>query len=101
MKKVFDTFLIAVIVLSLNSCIGCSNNSSYPEETDANYWNSVSRERALKNAGLEDAAKIERKARQDYMQGGGYTSPTGGRQIHYQGSEEQKEHLRKMEELGW
>ena len=35
------------------------------------------------------------------MEGGGYTSPDGGKQIHYQGSEEQKEHLRMMDAYGW
>lgn len=101
MKKVIGAFLLVVIPLSLNSCIGCSNDNSYQEEYDANYWNSISREQALEDAGLEDAAKIERKARQDYMRGEGYTSPDGGRQIHFQGSKEQQEQLEMMDELGW
>lgn len=71
------------------------------EQEQKEYWNSISREQALKKAGLKDAAKIERKARQNYIQGGGYTSSDGSRQIHYQGSKEQQEHLRKMDELGW
>lgn len=71
------------------------------EQEEKEYWNSISREQALKKAGLKNAAKLERKARQGFMQGGGYTSPDGSRQIHYQGSEEQREHLRQMDELGW
>ena len=101
MKKVISTLLIATVTLSLHSCIGCGNNNSSHDEYDENYWNSISRERALKDAGMEDAARMERKARQNYMQGGGYTSPNGERQIHFQGSKEQQEQLKKMDELGW
>ena len=63
------------------------------DSDDIEYWNSVAREKALKDAGLHDAAKIERKARLNYLKGGGYTSTYGGSQVHYQGSKEQKEHL--------
>lgn len=68
---------------------------------DQEYWRSIQREKELKDAGLYDAAKIERRARQDYVQGGGYTAPDGRGQIHFQGSKEQEEQLRMMDELGW
>ena len=68
---------------------------------DDEYWESVNREEALKKAGLDDAAKIERRARIKYLQGEGYTSPEGGSQVHYQGSKEQQEHLEEMKRRGW
>lgn len=71
------------------------------DSDDDEYWNSVAREKALKDAGLYDAAKIERKARLNYLKGGGYTSTDGGSQVHYQGSKEQKEHLEEMDRRGW
>ena len=70
------------------------------DSDDTEYWNSVAREKALKDAGLHDAAKIERKARLNYLKGGGYTSTDGGSQVHYQGSKEQKEHLEEMDSRG-
>lgn len=101
MKKLFSFMLRCVtVVLFLNLCIGCGGGTSR-YENDGNYWNSINREQALEDAGLERTAKIERKARQDYMQGGGYTSPDGGRQIHFQGSKEQQEQLEMMDKLGW
>ncbi len=109
MKKLFYPTMIAMAML-LQSCGGCSSGSSYggsssglgsSYDNDETYWNSVSREQALEDAGMEGAANIERKARQEYMRGGGYTSKDGGRQIHYQGSREQEEHLRMMDEMGW
>ena len=88
-----------------------SSESSYSSEKvrgygtmnadDDEYWESVNREEALKKAGLDDAAKIERRARIKYLQGDGYTSPNGGSQIHYQGSKEQQEHLEEMKRRGW
>lgn len=103
MKKSVYKFVLLCTILSLQSCIGCSNQSGNQSSNDydENYWNSVSREKELKDAGLDNAAKIERNARLDYLQGGGYTSPDGGRQIHYKGSKEQQEDLKKMDELGW
>lgn len=71
------------------------------DSNDEEYWRSVNREEALKNMGLNDAARLERKARLEYLQGGGYTSPNGGSQVHYQGSEEQREHIEEMERRGW
>lgn len=99
MKKSIYKVVFLCTILSLQSCIGCSNQSS--NDYDENYWNSVGREQELKDAGLDDAAKIERNSRLDYLKGGGYTSPDGGRQIHYKGSKEQQEDLKKMDELGW
>lgn len=68
---------------------------------DEEYWNSVAREKALKEMGREDAAKLERNARLNYMQGGGYHSSDGTPQVHFQGSKEQEEQLRMMDEMGW
>lgn len=68
---------------------------------DEEYWRSVNREQALKDAGLKDAARLERQARQKYLQGEGYTSPDGGSQVHYKGSKEQQEHLEEISRRGW
>ena len=68
---------------------------------DNEYWNSVNREKALRDAGMKDAANIEKKARQNYLQGKGYTSPSGGSKVHFQGSKEQQEQLEEMKRRGW
>lgn len=99
MKKSIYKVVFLFTILSMQSCVGCTDQSSY--NYDENYWNSVGREQALKDNGLENAAKIERNSRLDYLKGGGYTSPDGGRQIHFKGSKEQQEQLKKMDELGW
>ncbi len=82
------------------------NSSTRTYETsdrsnDDEYWNSVARENALKEMGREDAAILERNARLNYMQGGGYHSSDGTPQVHFQGSKEQEEQLRMMDEKGW
>lgn len=107
--------------MSLQSCIGCGGSSrneyrdaaysSYSSssssgigistgssQTDENITNSREREQELRDAGMECAANIERKARQEYEQGGGYTSTDGGRQVHYNGSREQQNDLRMIDE---
>lgn len=68
---------------------------------DDEYWNSVAREKALKEMGREDAARLERNARLNYMQGGGYHSSDGTPQVHFQGSKEQEDQLIMMDEMGW
>lgn len=68
---------------------------------DKEYWESVNREKALRDRGMDRAADIERKARLEYVQGGGYHSKDGGSQVHFQGSKEQEEQLRQMDEMGW
>ena len=78
-----------------------SSGHNSMDADDEEYWKSVNREKALKDAGMDEAAKIERKARQNYLKGGGYTSPNGGSQVHYQGSKEQQEHLEEMRRRGW
>lgn len=78
-----------------------SSGHNSMDADDEEYWKSVNREKALKNAGMDEAAKIERKARQNYLKGDGYTSPSGGSQVHYQGSKEQQEHLEEMKRRGW
>lgn len=110
-----------VLCMSLQSCIGCGGSSrneyrdaaysSYSSssssgigistgssQTDENITNSREREQELRDAGMEGAANIERKARQEYEQGGGYTSTDGGRQVHYNGSREQQNDLRMIDE---
>ena len=104
MKKLFKLTLLCVVVIGFSSCFGCSSNSSRWVEDDK-YWESISKEKALKDAGMENAAAIERKARQNYMQGGGYTSSDGSKQVHYNGSQEQKRDLEMIDayfnEHGW
>lgn len=103
MKKIFGLMLLCATMVCLTSCFG--GGSSSPRVEDDKYWESVNREQALKDAGLEDAAALERKARRKYMNGGGYTSSDGSKQVHYQGSQEQKSDLEMIDayfnEHGW
>lgn len=101
MKNIFYILIATITCLSLTSCIGCDSGNYNSYTYDDQYWESVNREQRLKDAGLDGAAKIEQKKRLDYLQGGGYTSPTGNRQMNYQGSKEQEEHLRMMDAYGW
>lgn len=101
MKKIFKAACIALVCFGVNSCVSCSNSSKSEEIHDPQYWESLGKETALRHQGLYEAADIERQAREDYMKGGGYTSPDGGRQIHYKGSKEQQRDLKKMDSLGW
>lgn len=68
---------------------------------DEEYWNSVNREKALRDAGEERAADIEHNSRIEYLQGGGYHSQDGSSQVQFQGSKEQKEQLEQMDKMGW
>lgn len=68
---------------------------------DSEYWNSVAREEYLRDMGYDGAANMEKKARLEYQQGGGYHAPDGTPQVQFQGSREQAEQLRQMDELGW
>lgn len=61
-------------------------------ETDE-YKRSVAREEYLRQAGLKDAAKIERQRRLEYLKGNGYESKDGGTQVHYKGSAQQQRDL--------
>ena len=83
------------LCFSFNSCIGCDDDSfsSNRYEYDDECWESVGREKQLRDAGMDDAADLERKSRLRYMSGEGYTSSDGERQIHYQGSREQQRDL--------
>lgn len=109
MKKLLNGLVLATICLSLSSCFGCdggsSRYSSSSSREDDNYWQSIGREQQLRDAGMDGAANIERNARREYMRGGGYTSPDGSKQIHYQGSQEQKRDLDMIDEYfnehGW
>ena len=102
MKKVFELMLLCATAMCISSCWGGSS-SRYRE--DDKYWESISREQALKDAGMDGAATIERNARREYMNGGGYTAPDGSKQVHYKGSQEQKSDLEMIDayfnEHGW
>jgi hypothetical protein len=80
-----------------------TNNSNI--SNDENVTESVEKEQALREMGMDGAANIERRAREEYNDGGGYTSEDGSRQIHYQGSKEQKRDLEMIDayfnEHGW
>ncbi len=99
MKKFFGLMLLLATMVCLTSCFGESSSSSRVE--DDKYWESIGRERALRDAGMEGAANIERNARREYMKGRGYTSPDGSKQIHYKGSREQKEMLDLIDSYNW
>lgn len=74
---------------------------SFDRTNNSEYWKSVSRQKALEDMGMDRAAEIERNARLKYIQGGGYHSKDGTSQIQFQGSKEQAEQLRMMDEMGW
>lgn len=62
------------------------------------YNNSLEREMQLRKAGMDNAADMERKARNQYLRDGGYDSRDGGKQIHYNGSKQQEDHLNAIDE---
>ena len=110
MQKILLSASVAILCcISFNSCISCDSNYSSSSSSryveDENYWESINKEQDLRDAGMDGAADIERNARREYMQGGGYTSPEGDKQIHYQGSQEQKRDLDMIDEYfnenGW
>lgn len=78
-----------------------TNSSTTNRSNDDEYWNSVSRQKALEQMGYEGAANMERNARIEYMRGGGYHAPDGTPQVNFQGSREQAEQLKQMDDLGW
>lgn len=78
-----------------------TNSSSNDRGNDKEYWNSVVRQKEFEEMGYDGAANMERNARQEYMHGGGYHAPDGTPQVHFQGSREQAEQLRQMDEMGW
>ena len=94
MKKIKFLALTAVFATLFANCGNNTNDYS----NDKEYWQSVEREERLRDAGMENAAEIERNSRLDYMQGEGYTSPTGERQVHYKGSAEQQRDLDMIDE---
>ena len=90
--------------VSNTTLLNHSNNSSSTttdRSNDEEYWNSVARQNELEEMGYDGAANMERNARQEYMRGGGYHAPDGTPQVHFQGSREQAEQLRQMDEMGW
>lgn len=78
-----------------------NNSNTTDRSNDDEYWNSVARQNELEEMGYEGAANMERNARQEYMRGGGYHAPDGTPQVHFQGSREQAEQLKQMDEMGW
>lgn len=99
MEKGINLLLLIIVCLSFASCIECGDsysNSNY--DYDDECWESVEMEKQLRDAGMDDAADLERKSRLNYMRGGGYTSSDGSRQRHYQGSQEQKRDLDMIDE---
>lgn len=102
MKKFSSLLCSVAIALILTSCFGGSGyNTPSKYVEDDKYWESILRQQQLEEAGMDNAAEIEKRARQEYMQGGGYTAPDGSKQVHFQGSKEQAEQLKMMDELGW
>lgn len=104
MRTVITLLFSTTITFLFTSCFGNSSDmhstsSKYVE--DDKYWESIQRQQLLEKASMDDAAIIVKHARQEYMQGGGYTAPDGTKQIHFQGSKEQAEQLKMMDELGW
>lgn len=94
MKKIKLLSLIVLAVILFTKCGNNTNDFSYEKE----YWQSVEKEEQLRDAGMENATEIERNSRLDYMQGEGYTSPTGEKQVHYKGSIEQQRDLDMIDE---
>lgn len=78
-----------------------TNSSTTDRSNDEEYWNSVARQNELEEMGYDGAANMDRNARQEYMRGGGYHAPDGTPQVHFQGSREQAEQLKQMDEMGW
>lgn len=62
MKKIMVLLVMIVSMTIFNSCVSCGGNDDalYDEE----YWNSVSREKAMRKAGLTWRADIEKDERQ-------------------------------------
>ena len=59
MKKFLGLMLLCATTVCLTSCFGESSSSSRVE--DDKYWESIGRERALRDAGMDGAANIERQ----------------------------------------
>jgi hypothetical protein len=117
-KVLYLLFLVATITSCVNNqSPNATNNQLTPNDTildevvedgysptnnsnisnDENVTESVEKEQALREMGMDGAANIERRAREKYNDGGGYTSEDGSRQIHYQGSKEQKRDLEMID----
>lgn len=71
-----------------------SSSTDWRDRMDTEEYNrSLAREMMLRQAGMKDAARIERTQRNKYLRDGGYDSKDGGKQIHYKGSVQQKRDL--------
>ena len=94
---------ILYVLYQFVSCVSCTgSSSSYThDESDTAYWNSVNKERRLRDAGYDGAANMEENARHEYNHGGGYHDQNGNRHVDFQGSREQKEQLDEMKRRGW
>lgn len=98
MKTIKTTFLASFVLVFYALLAGASSDSSSSYDNDDNYWNSVAREKQLRDAGLNGAANAEKNDRLNYMRGDGYSSPDGGKQVHYNGSQEQKRDLEAIDQ---
>jgi hypothetical protein len=105
---IFVAFIAANpwILNIFTSCVSCSysspSSSTYiHDESDTAYWNSVRKEKNLRNAGYDGAANMEENARHEYNHGGGYHDQSGNRQVDFQGSREQQQQLDEMKRRGW
>lgn len=96
--KNFKIVLASCVLVVYALLAGASSDSSSSYDNDDNYWNSVAREKQLRDAGMDGAANAERNDRLNYMKGNGYSSPDGGRQVHYNGSTEQQRDLKAIDE---
>jgi hypothetical protein len=93
-----------VMIFIVNSCFNCNDtaSSNYVHgDEDTAYWNSVQKEKELRDVGYDGAANMEENARHDYNHGGGYHSKDGSRQVDYKGSKEQQRDLEMMKEQGY
>lgn len=90
MKKfIFISFVFVVLVSCNNSSSYNQSSSDYQYEDSPEYWQSMSREKALKDAGYKDAAKAEREDR--------ISKVKGNRNGEYNGSLQQKEDLEEID----
>lgn len=97
MKNFKTTFIASFVLVVYALLAGASSDSSSSYDNDDNYWNSVAREKQLRDAGMDGAANAERNDRLNYMRGNGYSSPDGGKQVHYNGSTEQQRDLNAID----
>jgi hypothetical protein len=87
MKEIIG-FIVVVVIIFYAIGRSCSGNS-YSYDDTPEYWESVNREQALKNAGLKGAADAEKRSRRLKME----SSSRGG----YNGSQQQQSDLDSLD----